>query len=166
MCLEFREGHFDRIQVRRILWQKQEPCFALFQGRHGLGAFVDHEVIEYDDISRLQCWGELGRDVNVESASVHGSGNDPGSREAIATQPGNKGLRCPVAEGRRHAQPRPPFTPSAQARHLGIDGCLVDEDQAFWFIPHSGLAVMDPDVALALNVGSFALRGQQCFFCS
>ena len=57
-----------------------------------------------------------------------------------------------------------PLRPTAQARHLGIDGGLVDEDQAARFASHPGLPAIDPDPAPLGNISACAFRGHQLFF--
>ncbi len=52
----------------------------------------------------------------------------------------------------------------AQARHLGVDGRLVQEHQPVRLLAHARLAVACPDPALIAHIGACALRRHQLFF--
>ena len=70
MGLEFGEGHFDRVEVRAVRRQEQEPSSTLLKERLGFCAFVAGEVVQDHNVARMQCWGELGLDVGVEDLTV------------------------------------------------------------------------------------------------
>jgi hypothetical protein len=82
----------------------------------------------------------------------------------MAAQPGQKGVRFPMAKGCAHAQPLAPVRASAQARHLGVDVCLIEKDQAVRLLAHARLTVVPPDPTLIPHVGACALRRHQVFF--
>ena len=53
---------------------------------------------------------------------------------------------------------------ATQARHLGIDVSLIEEDQAVGLLAHAWLTLGVPDAAFLTNLGACALRRHQEFF--
>jgi hypothetical protein len=51
-----------------------------------------------------------------------------------------------------------------QAGHLGVDGGLIEKDQAVRLLAHARLTLGVPDPALIPHVGTCALRRHQDFF--
>lgn len=121
-------------------------------------AFVDGEIVEDDNITALERRRELGLDIGIEGGPVHRPIDDPWGGQAIAAQAGDEGLRSPSAEGGLRAQPFAARGAAAQPRHLGVDGSLVDEDQAMRLTPP------DPGLPGFTDVLAFAFRCQQRFF--
>src|SRR3954468_16938998 len=54
MGLELGEGHLDRIEVGRVGREKQEPGAPPLQRSSGLGGLVHLQIVEDDDVARLQ----------------------------------------------------------------------------------------------------------------
>ena len=122
------------------------------------------EIVEDDDVTRLQGGCELGFDIGLEDCAVHRRINDPGSDETVAPEPGHEGLRAPVAEGGFAVQPAANCRAPAQARHLGRRAGLVNEDKAITLPAHEGLAAVFP---FGPGLGQFRpvlFAGPQCFF--
>jgi len=63
MGLELGEGHFDRVEIGRVLRQKQEPGALGLQALRRLWTLVDGEVVEDDHVAALEGGSELGLDV-------------------------------------------------------------------------------------------------------
>src|SRR5690606_34476030 len=103
-------------------------------------ALVNGEVVEDDDVALRQGRCELGFDPDVESRAVDGLPDHPGRGQAMTAQSGDEGLRAPMAERRAGKEPCAAQAAAAQPYHPGVDGGLVDEDQAMRFEPHPGLA--------------------------
>lgn len=164
MGFEFGEGHFDRIEIGTVWRQEEEPCPSLLEDGLGFFAFMAGEIIENDDITRFESWGELRLDVGLEDSAVHGAIDDPGCGQTIAPQSGDKGLSAPMSEGRMGFQalsaPRPPPQPG----HFRGRAGLVDEDKPVWFLAHAGLAALPPDPAFRHHLSAFGFGCQQCFF--
>src|SRR5262245_33666367 len=72
MSLELGERHFDRIEVRAVRRQEEEPSFALLEDNLGLCALVAGEVVQDHHVAGLQRSGELSLDIGVEDLPVHG----------------------------------------------------------------------------------------------
>ena len=49
---QFREGHFDRIEIRRVWWQVEEPAADIFQSLRGIFVAVRREIVTDHDGSR------------------------------------------------------------------------------------------------------------------
>ncbi len=82
---------------------------------------LDGEVVDDHDIAARKRRGELGLDVGVEGGAVDRAVDHPGRHQAIGTQPGDEGLRAPLRMGSTRAQPLPPASAAAKARHLGVE---------------------------------------------
>ena len=92
------EGHFDRVEVRAVGRQEQEPAAPLAQTGCGPWAAVSGQVVEDYHRARVEDGCELGFDVGVEGIAIHRAGNDPGRDQLIASQACHKGLAVPAAE--------------------------------------------------------------------
>ena len=58
MGLELGKSHFDRVEVRTVRRQEQEPGSALLEDRLGLCALVAGQVVEDHHVAGLPRWGE------------------------------------------------------------------------------------------------------------
>ncbi len=72
-CLELRECHFDRIEIRA-----KELATMPSQGLRGARAFVGGQVVEDDSSSGIERRGQLRFNVDVEGRPVHGSDDHTG----------------------------------------------------------------------------------------
>src|SRR5262245_17599128 len=118
------------------------------------------EVVEDDDLTRLQSGRELGLDVEVEGAPVHRAIDQPRCRQAARAQGRDEGLALPVAERSRTGKPLTFRRSSAQTRELRVRRSLVNEHEAMRDRTHDRQPLVDPDVALPGDVRSSALAGQ------
>jgi len=164
MSFELGKGHFDRVEIWTVWRQEQEPCAALLQDRLCFATLVAGEVVENDDIARLQCWSELGLDIGVKDRPVHGSVDDPRRGHAITPQAGNKGLCSPMTKGRFGAQSGSDTSTSAQPRHLCGRACFIEKDQPMELLTHQGLAARLPVIARLSYFCALGFLGQKCFF--
>ena len=105
MDLELCAGQLDRMQVRAVGRQEEEPCALVCEALGGVGALMDGEIVEDDDIALRQHRCELGLDVEVEGGAIHGLVDDPWCSQSVAMQAGYEALGSPVPEGRRGGQP-------------------------------------------------------------
>ena len=67
---ELGEGHFDRVEVRIVGWQRQEPGPDIAQDFGRFWAFVAGQIVQNEHIAALQGGGKLGLDVEVEQVPV------------------------------------------------------------------------------------------------
>jgi hypothetical protein len=56
------------------------------------------QVVQDDDIARLEGRSQLGFDVSLEDAPIHWRVNDERRGERVAAQASNEGLRLPMSE--------------------------------------------------------------------
>lgn len=164
MGFELGEGHFDWIEIRAVGRQEQEPSSAVANGFLGPGALMGGEIVEDDDVSRLEGRGQLGLDISFEDFAVHRRIDDEGRREACRCQGGDEGLRLPVTERCLGMQPLALQAAPAQPRHLGRRPSLVNEHQPVEGLPHPRLAMLNPFAARLADVWPVLFAGPQCFF--
>ncbi len=77
MVFEFGEGQLYGIEVRAVGRQEQEPASCSLDRLSGRFDFVSGEVVEDDDSSGLELWGQNFLDVSGKSLTIHGSRDDP-----------------------------------------------------------------------------------------
>ena len=73
-------------------------------------------------------------------------------------------LEMPMPERRMIDKPLANRRPAGGFDHLGVEGGLIDEDQAVQGLAHEGLATGDPDATRQRHVRPVLLGGEQCFF--
>lgn len=83
MCFEFRVRHFDRGEVGRVRRQEEQPIALGLQDVLCVCGLVGRQVIGDHHITRLQPWGQLGLDIEVERGAVHGTIQHPGDAEFV-----------------------------------------------------------------------------------
>ena len=164
MGLELREGLFDRVEVRTVGWQEEEPAAPVFQGLRGARAFVGAEVVENDDGSRIETWRELGFDIGIEGGTVHGAIDDPGGDQPVPGQASNERLGAPFAKGRRSMEPFAARRPAPEPGQVGFHRGLVNKDQPMRHMLHARLAALDPGPPGLGDLGPVTLGGDQAFF--
>lgn len=129
MCLEFREGQLDGIEIGRIGRQEQQPGALACDGFTDVLAFVRGEIVEHDDVPFAEGRGELGFDVRFEDVRVHGAIDDPWRGQAIAAQSGDEGHGFPMPVGDAGDQPPTFGAAPSEAGHLGREPRFVNEHQ-------------------------------------
>lgn len=164
MRFEFREGHFDRVEIRAVRRGEEEPCTACLEDGLGLFTFVAGEIVEDHDVAGIERWGELGFDIGFEGGAVHGAVDDPGCGQSIAAQSGDERLGFPMTEGRAGLEALVATRSSSQPCHLGGRCCLVNEDKPVWLLAQAGLSIHTPGPARLGNIIASAFRRQQRFF--
>lgn len=164
MSLEFGKRHLNRVQVRAVGGQKQEPASGLFQAVCGSGAFVRGQIIQYDNIAGVQRRCQLRLDINLESGLVHRPVQDPWRDHLILAQAGNEGLCLPVPKRRGILQALALDGAATQAMKLCIDGGFINEDQPVQVLAHKGLASPFPVLTPGPMPGAHSLAGEQRLF--
>lgn len=75
--LDFGKGFLDRVKVGTVGRQEEQLCTCgADRGPDGL-ALVAAEVIDHDNVARMQCLDQLGLDVGVESLGIDRPVDDP-----------------------------------------------------------------------------------------
>jgi hypothetical protein len=90
---------------------------------------VRAEIVEDDDVARLERGHEDLLNVLEEALAIDGSIDEPRCGELIVAQSGQEGHGLPVAVGRLARQSLSARRPPAKRRHVGLGPGFVDEDQ-------------------------------------
>src|SRR5271166_6164971 len=125
---------------------------------------MGRQIVQNDDVARLEGRSQLSLDVNFENEPVHWRVNDEGGDQGVTSQAGDEGLCLPMSERGFRKEPLALGATAAQARHLGRRSGLVQEDHPMWLKPHDRLARRGPFLARLLDVGPIMLAGPQSFF--
>ena len=92
------------------------------------------QIVHDDDVAGPQLGNERLFDIGEKGLAVHWAFEDHGRSDAVVTQPGGEGGGFPVAMGDGGATSLAPWLApgrtTVKARHLGVGGGLVDEDDA------------------------------------
>ena len=59
---------------------------------------MGRQIVQDDDVARLEGRSKLSREVSFENAPVHRRVNDEGGGQGVAAQAGDEGLRLPMSE--------------------------------------------------------------------
>ena len=80
--------------------------------------FVAAEIVEYDDIARLERRCEDAFDMDAEDGAVHGTVDDERRDDPDTAQGGDEGGGLPVSLRHPADQTRPPPASAVGPRHL------------------------------------------------
>ena len=159
--LELGEELLDGIEVGAV-GRQEEEMGALFPDCAARRlAFMRAEIIEDDDVARLEGWSQHLLDIGGEERAVDRPVNHAGSIDAIMPQSRDEGERLPVAIRNLGGETLAFWSPAAQRRHVGLHPGLVDEDQPTGSDP---ALVGLPALALPGDVRPVLLRRQSGFF--
>src|SRR5271155_1854827 len=86
------------------------------------------QIVHDDDVAWPQLGNERLFDIREKGLAVHRAVEDHGRSDAVVTQPGSEGGGFPMAMGHGGAASLAPGRTTVKARHLGVRGGLVDED--------------------------------------
>src|SRR5687768_17364368 len=124
-------------------------------------ALVGAEIVDDDDVARLERRHEDLLDVLKEALAIDRSVDEPRRGEPIVTQSGQEGHGLPAAVWRLAWQALSARRPSAKRRHIGLGPGFVDEDQAGGI---DAVLVGDPLLAATRYIRPVALAGDQRLF--
>jgi hypothetical protein len=156
--LQFREGLFDRIEVRTVRWQKAEPGPRAFDRGLDLRLFVHREVVQHDDVTRAQRGHQHLLDVGEKRRIVDRPIEDSRGRELVDTQPRDDSVGLPMAVRRVIPQTLAAGTAPVAPQQVGGDTGFVDEDVAARVVQRLGVlpvATGGRDVRPSLLVGVY-----------
>ena len=120
MRLGFREGHFDRVEIRTAGRQEQKPA------PMGLGIRVAVSLLWVARLSRMTTdpWFRFGDrnlfDAAIEGIPIQGSGDHPGCHDPIAGQTRDQGPVAPSPKRRAAFEPFTTWTAPVFAGHPGV----------------------------------------------
>lgn len=76
-CLSFGEQPLDWIEIWAVGRQEKETGSSSPDDVADGLALVRTEIVENDDVPRLQCFDEFSFDIGAEGLCIDGTGNDP-----------------------------------------------------------------------------------------
>ena len=158
---QFREGQFDRIEIRTVGRQKAQVRARLLDGMSNLRLLVDREVIEDQDIAGLKRRHEHLFDIREEHGTVDRPVKDGRRVEAIEAEGGDDRMRLPMTAGRVVVEPRPTRTSTVPPQQIGGDAAFVEKD----VLPHIAERLpLAPAAPLSSHVWAPLLVGVHRFF--
>jgi hypothetical protein len=158
---EFGEDLLDGVEVGTVFREEEELGAGGADGApHGL-SFVAAEIVDDDDIARLERRDEDLLDIGEEAVAVDRPVDDAWSGDAIAAERGEEGQRASPALRRRGDELLASRCPATQGRHVGLGPGLVDEDQPRRVKPALIELPLPPP---SRHVGAILLGGEQRFF--
>jgi len=101
---------------------------ACFHGRLHLRLLVGREVVENDDIARLERGREDLFDIGDKRRIIHRPIEDRRCHETMQAQGGDDRVGLPVTARRVIAQSRPAWTPPVATQQIGGHAALVEKE--------------------------------------
>lgn len=157
-CFQFREGQFDRIEIRAVGREKAQLGTDSFDGGAHRRLFVDGEVIEHNDVTRAQRGHEDLLDISQKRHVVDRPIEHRGSAEALEAERRDDGVGLPVAERRVISQARSARTAPIPPQQIGRHAAFIQEDvlaHVAQRLPRPPLPPGRGDVRPALLVGVY-----------
>lgn len=99
-----------------------------YRGAHAL-AFMRAQVVEDDDVARLERGNEELFDIGAEALAVDRAVEQTRRFDTVVAQSGQESRSLPVAVRNLVDQTLAAWGPASQARHVGLDPGFVDEHQ-------------------------------------
>lgn len=159
--LDLGEGLLNRVEVWGVRRQEPEPGAGRPDHCADGSRLVGTEIVHDDNVAGLERRHELLLDISPEALAVDRSVEDAWGRKFVAAQRPDEGQRAPVAVRSKAAQTLALRSPAVVRRHVGLDPCLINEDQSGRVKARlKGTPTSSP----AGNVGAGLLKGEQCFF--
>ena len=155
---QFGKRLFDRIEVRTVRRQKPEVRPGRFNRSPNLGLFMDRQVVEHDDVTRPQRGHQDLVDVGAEGRRVDGPIEHGRRGQPVDAEPGDDGVRLPVAARRVVMEPRPPRAAAIPTQQIGGDAALIEKDVLAHLaqrLPRLPLAAGRRDIRTTLFVGVY-----------
>ena len=119
------------------------------------------EIIEDDDVARLQRWGQNLIDIGPEALAVDWTIENPWGLDTITPQGGEEGHCLPVTVRDLCREPPAPRAPTSDWSHVGLDPGFIDEDETGRINPR---LIFFPTRTAARHVGAILLGRQHAFF--
>ncbi len=140
---QFREGHFDRIEIRTVGRQEAQLGADGFDGDPCRGVFMDDEVVEDDHVTRTQRGHQDLFDVGEKRRVIERSIEHGRRPQTVETQRRDHRVRLPMIAGRVIAKPGAAQTATVAPEQIRPDAALVEKH----ILAH--VAKRLPDVPLA-----------------
>ena len=159
--LHLGEDLLDRVEVRAVGRKEKEPCPSRSDRGTDSVVLVAAEVVEDDDVARLQRWNQNLIDIGPEALAVDWTIENPWGLDTITPQGGEEGHCLPVTVRDLCREPAAPRAPTSDWSHVGLGPGLVDEDESPWI---KKSLIFLPACPLAGDVRPILLAWQHAFF--
>jgi hypothetical protein len=98
---ELGEHLLDGIEVGRVFWQEDEPGSGGSDRLSHRLSFVRAEIVENDDVARLEGRKEELLDIGQKAFAIDGAVEQAGRFDAVVAQGGQEGRGLPKANAKR-----------------------------------------------------------------
>ena len=159
--LELGEDLLDRVQVRRVGREEQQPCPGSADGLADGGPLVAREVVHDDDVAGRECRHEALLDIGGEAVPVDRLVEHAGRVDSVAAQRRQERHRPPMAVGHLGVKPPAAPCPASERRHIGLGPGLIDKDEALGIKP---ALILLPLLAPPRDLGPELFGGKHAFF--
>lgn len=159
--LELGEDLLDRIEVRRVGREEQQPCSDRTDRLADGSTLVTAEVVHVDDVAGIERWHEELHDPGGEALTIDWSVEHARRIDPVVPQGGHEGQRTPFAERGAGDELVTAWRPAPDRRHIRLGPGLVDEDEAARIKP---ALIFLPLLSPPRDPGPHLLDGEQRFF--
>ena len=125
---QFRERHFDGIEIGTVGRQEPQPRADRLDGRPDLRLAMDGEVVEDDDVAGAERRHQDLLHVRQKTRVVDRPIEDGGRRQAIGPQRRDHRVGLPMAARGVVAQPNATRTATVAPQQIGRDATFINED--------------------------------------
>ena len=123
----FGEDLFDRVEIRTVRRQEEEPCTC---GADRLANDITPVAAEIVHNHNVQTGHENLLDIESEALAIDRAIKDAWRINPVVAQGGKKGHGLLMTMGRMSHQPLAFPAPAPDGRHIGLGPCRVDEHKA------------------------------------
>jgi len=127
MRLEFAEGQFDRVEVRRILRKINQRRARSFDGLRDPGDPVHRQIVHEHDLAAFEGRDEALLHVGEKHRPVHGSFEHKRCGHCALPQAAHERDCFPMSLRRVVDEPFATRSTAAQPHHRGVRAGFVDE---------------------------------------
>jgi len=127
---QFGEDLFDRVEIRTVRRQEEEPCACGADGLANGITLVAAEIVHDHNVSGLQTGHEDLLDIEPEALAIDWAIKDAWRINPVVAQGGKEGHGLPMAMGHMGEQPLAFPAPAPDRRHVGLGPGLIDEHKA------------------------------------
>ncbi len=124
------EHLLDRIQIGTVRRQEEQLCAGRADRPPNGDALVAAEIVDDDDVTRLQGRNEELLDIGKEAAAVDRAVDHARCVDPIDAQRSKEGQGLPMTVRHFGDQPLTARRAPIGARHVGLGPGLIDEDEA------------------------------------
>ena len=155
---QFGERELDRIEVRTVRRKEPNVCAHALDGGADLGLLMGRQVIEHDDVARVQRGHQHLLDVREKTRTINGPIEHGRCAQAGEAKGGHDGVRLPVAARRVITQPSATRAATVPPQQVGRHAAFIEKDVpahiADW-LPLTPSTPLSDDVGAALFVGVY-----------